>query len=175
MQNRGATCELLPPTCSRRSVARSPAPLRRMSLGRWENTQTCRARAPCRAGFEWPKRYERALYRREASILRRKTVVRRASCDLQRTAGVSRDRHASATELSVSREVAKHASLPRARYAALAVISFCAKKGHCTGGRLLSFGARPGCDVRAVTSNMQQPPFAWNARQHHCACCLSGD
>ena len=83
---RRASC--LPPTCGRHSVARSPAPLRWMSLGRWENTQSCRARAPCRACFDSPKRYERALHRQEASHSRCKTVVRQASCGLQqRTAG----------------------------------------------------------------------------------------
>ena len=46
-------------------------------------------------------------------------------------------------------------------------------EGHCTGGRPLSFGARPWCDVRAVTSNAQ-PAFAWHARKRHCAGCLSG-
>ena len=44
---------------------------------------------------------------------------------------------------------------------------------HCTGGRPLSFGARPWCDVRAVTSNAQ-PAFSWHANERHCGVCLSG-
>ena len=61
----------------------------------------------------------------------------------------------------------------RARRAALVVIGLRTMKGHCTGGRPLSFGARPWCDVRAVTSNAQ-PAFAWPTRERHCAGCLSG-
>ena len=62
---------------------------------------------------------------------------------------------------------------PRARRAALAAIASSATEGHCTGGMPLSFGARPWCDVRAVTSNAQ-PAFAWHARKPHCGVCLSG-
>ena len=154
-------------------VARERAPLRWLSLGRWRNTQACRARAPCRAGCDRPTRYERALHRRKASLLRCKTVVRRASCDLQRAAGirVPRDERHCAGCLSGGGETRELAA--RARRAALAAIGVRAMKGHCTGGRPLSFGARPWCDVRAVTSNAQ-PAFAWHANERHCAGCLSG-
>ena len=54
--------------------------------------------------------------------------------------------------MAVSREVAKHARLPRARRAALAMIDLRTMIGHITNGRRLSFGARPWCGVRAVTS-----------------------
>ena len=57
-----------------------------------------------------------------------------------------------ATVLAASREVAKHASLLmlRARRAALVVDGRCTIKGHCTGERPLSFGARPWSDVPAA-------------------------
>ena len=56
---------------------------------RWQNTRACRARAPCRAGCDRPIRYGKALHRQEASLLRCMTVVRRASCDLQRLASIA--------------------------------------------------------------------------------------
>ena len=154
-------------------VARAQAPLRWLCLGRWRNTRACRARALCRAGCDRYLRYRRALHRREASLFRRKTVVRRASCDLQQRSRHSRGtrkRHCAGC-LSGGGETRELAA--RARRAALVVVGFCAMKGHCTGGRPLSFGARPWCDVRAVTSNAQ-PAFAWHARKRHCAGCLSG-
>ena len=45
-------------------------------------------------------------------------------------------------------------------------------KGHCTGERPLSFGARK-CDMPA-TAFKNQPAFAWYARARYCARCLSG-
>ena len=41
------------------------------------------------------------------------------------------------------------------------------------GGRPVSFGARPWCDVRVVASNAQ-PVFVWHASKRHCGGCLSG-
>ena len=67
-------------------VARSQEPLRWLSLGRWHNTRACRARAPRRPGCDLSARLGRALHRREAFLLRCKTVVRHASCDLQHAA-----------------------------------------------------------------------------------------
>ena len=114
-----------------------------------------------------------ALHRRKASLFRCKTVVRRASCDLQRAAGIRVARaQAPLRWLSLGRWQNTRACRARGR-AALVVIAFCTMEGHCTGGRPLSFGARPWCDVRAVTSNAQ-PAFAWHARKRHCAGCLSG-
>ena len=55
----------------------------------------------------------------------------------------------------------------------LVVIDLCATEGHCAGGRPLSFGSRPWCDVRAVASNAQ-PAFAWHTRKRHCAGSLLG-
>ena len=52
-----------------------------------------------------------------------KTVVRRASCDLQQRSRHLRGTRASPTALAVSREVANFASLPaRARRAALVMV-----------------------------------------------------
>ena len=72
-----------------------------------------------------------------------------------------------ATAVTVSREVAKHPNLPHARRVALVVVGLRTIEGRCTGGAPLSFGARPLCDVRAVTSNAQ-PAFAWHANDRHC-------
>ena len=69
-------------------VTDAQAPLRWLSLGRWRNRRACRAGQPCRAGCDRPTHHERALHRREASLLRCMTVVRRASCGLQRAAGI---------------------------------------------------------------------------------------
>ena len=79
--------------------------------------RACRARALCRACCDRLPCYQKTLHRLKASLFRCKTGVQRASCDLQRTAVFLRNRHASATALAESREVAKHASLPRARAA----------------------------------------------------------
>ena len=69
-------------------VAQARAPLRWLSLGRWRNTHACRARATCRAGCDRSTYHEIVLHRRKASLFRRKTVVRRASCGFQCTAGI---------------------------------------------------------------------------------------
>ena len=61
----------------------------------------------------------------------------------------------------------------RARRAALVLAGLRSMEGYCTGGRPLSFGARPWCDVRAVASNAH-PAFAWHANKRHFAGCLSG-
>ena len=61
----------------------------------------------------------------------------------------------------------------RARRAVLVVVSLCAVERYCTGGRLLSYGERPWCDERAVTSSAQ-PAFTRHANERHCADCLSG-
>ena len=63
-------------------------PLRWLSLESWQNTQACCACVPCRADCDRSMRHGEVLHRRKASFIRRKTVVRRASCSLQRAAGV---------------------------------------------------------------------------------------
>ena len=80
---------------------------------------------------------------------------------------------ARATALAVSREEAQHASLPRARRAALVVFGPRTTDWHCSGERPLGFVARPWSDMLAAASN-QQPAFAWQTRARHCATCLSG-
>ena len=66
-----------------------------------------------------------------------------------------------------------HKLAARARRAVLDVIGLYTTEGYCTCDKPVSFGARPWCDVRVVTSNAQ-PAFAWHARMRHCAGCLSG-
>ena len=61
----------------------------------------------------------------------------------------------------------------RTRRAALVVTSSNTAYGDCTGGRPLSFGARPWCDVPAMASNTR-PAFAPQTRARHYAACLSG-
>ena len=117
--------------------------------------------------------YERTLHRREASLLRRAAVVRRASCGLQESSRLSRGTRERATALAVSREEAQHASLLRARAVPRWLWSFMHYERRCTGERPLSFGARPWCDVPAAASK-NQPAVAWHARARHCARCLSG-
>ena len=68
--------------------------------------------------------------------------------------------------------MAKHPNLAHARRAALVVLGLRTMEGRCTGGAPLSFGARPLCVVRAVTSNAQ-PAFAWHANDRHCGGYLS--
>ena len=119
-----------------------------------------------------------ALYKRTAPAKWPLSSGARPWCDVRAvTFNVQPEKscgtRASPTAVAVFREVAKHASLPRARRVALVVIGLRTMGGHCTGGRPLSFGARPWCDVRAVTSNAQ-PAFAWHARKRHCAGCLLG-
>ena len=95
-------------------VERSPAPLRWLSLGRWRNTQACRARAPGRAGCD--RAFARWNGTAPAGGLSPSMQDRGATCDLWPPAAHSRpscDRSASATALAVSRKVAKHSSLPR--------------------------------------------------------------
>ena len=149
------------------------APLRWLSLGRWRNTRACRARAPCRAGCDRSYAIEgHCTGGRPLSFGARPWCdVRAVTSNAQPAfAWHTRKRHCAGC-LSGGGETRELAA--RARRAALVVVGSAHVKGHCTGGRPLSFGARPWCDVRAVTSNAQ-PAFAWHARKRHCAGCLSG-
>ena len=88
--------------------------LRSLSLGRRRSTRACcctRRAALVVVGV----RLRKALHRREASLLRRAAVVRRASCGLQRQAGCRVCSSAGAPALAVSGEEAQHSSLLRAR------------------------------------------------------------
>ena len=83
LRDRGTTCQLRSPLCAAGfRVTRAYAPLRSLSLTRRRSTRACGVRAPCRAGCDRLVPYERALHRQRASVLRCKTVVRRASCGL---------------------------------------------------------------------------------------------
>ena len=59
------------------------------------------------------------------------------------------------------------------RRATLTVVGLCSIKGHCAEERLLSFGARPWCDVPTVATKIQ-PAFEWHARARNFTRCLSG-
>ena len=83
---RRASCDLQRAAGIR--IAREQAPLRWLSLGRWQKTRACRALAPRCAGCDWTTGYGRALHRRKATLFRCKTEVRRESCDLIRLAGI---------------------------------------------------------------------------------------
>ena len=120
MQDRAPTCQLQPPTSSRLScfrVAHASAPLRWLSVWVKRSTRACDARAPCRADCNRSIPYARVLHQREASILRCNTVLQRASCSLQRTAGF-RVAHASAPLrwLSVGRRRRTRACNYRGRF-----------------------------------------------------------
>ena len=77
---RRASCDLQHAAGFRVTDAR--APLRWLSLGRWQNTRACRARAPCSTDCGRPTHCGRVLQRRKASLFPCKTVVRCASCGL---------------------------------------------------------------------------------------------
>ena len=130
------------------------------------------ARAPCRAGCGRSARDRVVLHPRGGLSLL--VQERGATCELcpPTCSRHSRGMRASATAVAVSRESAKHASLPLARRAALFEIGLFTMGGHYTGTRPRSFCARPWCDVRALPSNVQ-PAFAWHANKRHCASCLS--
>ena len=87
-RGRGATCQLRAPTHSRllrRTCAHAHAPLHWLSLGSRRSTRACCTRAPCRASCGRCIPYSRALHRREAFLLQRAALVRRASCGLPHT------------------------------------------------------------------------------------------
>ena len=85
-----------------RVCAHTIAPLRSLSLGRRRSTRARRARAPCHTCCTRSVTFERAHHQREASTLRRKTVLRRESQHFQRAAGLRVCIHAIATLRSLS-------------------------------------------------------------------------
>ena len=119
-------------------------------------------------------KYRVALHRRKASFFRRKTVLRRARRDPQRSA-LAFAWHANKPHfagcLSGGGETRKLAA--RARRAALVMIGPRTTERPCTGERPLTLSVRPWFDVRVVTSNAQLA-FAWHANKRHCASCCSG-
>ena len=80
-----ASCGLQEPACFH--VARATALLRSLPLGRRRSTRACCARALCCAARGQLMYCERALIRREASLLWRAAVMRHASCSLQELTG----------------------------------------------------------------------------------------
>ena len=109
----------------------------RPGAGRRRSTRACDTCALCRAGCSRFMSYESALHRREASLLRRKFVVRarRASCGLQRTAGCcvanARARHFARC---LSGGGTERALASRARRAALFVVGPYPAKGTASAG-----------------------------------------
>ena len=129
------------------SAAHLQAPLRWLSLGSWLNTRACRACAPCRAGCGRLLRREIELHRRKASLFRCKMVVRCASCNLQRAAGIHVARAQAPLRWLCLRRW-QNTQACRARRPCRAGGDMPSElEGHCTGGRPLSVGARPWCDV----------------------------
>ena len=132
-------------------------------------------RAPCRAGCYRVMQHGRPLHRREASLHRRETVVRRASCGFQHTAGFrvasTRARHCACC-LSGGGTVRLLAT--RACRAALVVVALCTRQGHFISERPPSIGARPWCDVPATASNTQ-PALALCARERATALAVLGE
>ena len=132
------------------------------------------ARAPCRASCGRLMHCQRALHRREVSLLRRAAVVRRASCCLPESAGF-RVARASAPLGSLSlRSEAQHESLLRARGVPHWLWSV-----HTPGkGTAPVRGLSPSARGRGATcqrlATQNQAAFAWHARAHHCARSLSG-
>ena len=175
-QVRAATCQLRSPTQSRHSRgAHASAPLRSLSIRRRRSTRACEAHARCWAGCSRSVPQTRPLHRRESSLHRRKTVLRRVSCSLQHTAGfrVARMRARQCAHY-LSRRGAARALAKRARHAALVVVGSYPTQGHCTGEKPLSLGARPWCAVLAAASKAQPAFRVARTQARHCARYLWG-
>ena len=117
----------------------------------------------------------KALHRREASLLRRAAVVRRASCGLQLKPAPRVSRSTGAPALAVSGEEAQHSSLLRARACRAGCGRLVSLERACTGERPLSFGARPWCDVPAAASNAKPAPRVARRRRAGARCLWGGD
>ena len=106
-----------------------------------------------------------------------KLVVRRASCDLQHAQpAFAWPTRISATALAVSREVATHASLPRAR----AVPRWLRYSAHARirSGSSPAEGLSPSAQGRGATCELWPPTRSRRSRgsrtRRHCAGCLAG-
>ena len=110
-------------------VASEQVPLRWLSFKRWRNMQACRAHTQCHACRDRLTYHRETLHWQEASNPECKTVVRRASYGLQRAPCLCVAREQAPLRwLSLGREAASNASLPRAQRAALVVIGQCTTK-----------------------------------------------
>ena len=131
-------------------------------------------RALCRAGRRCSIPHRRALRRWwPLSIGTRLWCdVPSAASDVKPAPRVSRD--AGVPALAVSGEDAQHSRLLRARCDVLAAIDIGTVKARCTGGRLLSFGTQPYCDVPATASKKQTkevtPKTHTKRIAHHTRC-----
>ena len=128
---------------------------------------------PCCADFDRPAHYERVLHRQKAPSL--SVPDRDATCELwpPTRSRNSCGTQASATALAVFRDVAKHASSPRARRAALVVTGPHTRSG-TSPARGLSSSVQDPVVRRASCGLQVQPVFAWRACKRHCGGCLSG-
>ena len=140
-------------------VACASAPLRSFYLGRRRSARACCVRAPCRSGCGRSVPCERPLHRREATLLRRAAVIRRASCGFKELAGV---------HVACASAPLRSLYLGRRRSARA-----CCERAPCRAGcgrpmpykRPLNrreatlFGARPWCDVPDAAFQ-NEPDFA---------------
>ena len=158
MQDSNTTCKLWLPTRSLLSLGtRTRATALAVSQEVAKHASLPRTRDVLRWLWSAYAPY-RVLHRRNASLCRRKTVVdmRTYTSNAQPAfAWHARKSHCAGC-LSGG---GKTCDLDeRARHAALAVTGLRTMKGYCTGKPPLSFGVKPWCDVRAVTSSAQ-PDF----------------
>ena len=171
---RGATCQLRPPTNSRLRLESACARHSAACLSREGEARgiTARARRPPLAELGPRTTKVHCSGRRPLSFLARPWCDMPAAASNPQSpfAWHARERHFAACPSvgGVARELAA-----RARRKALVVIGPRTIEGHCAGERPLSFIARPWCDVLDVAFNSQSA-FAWHAREHHYAGCLSG-
>ena len=142
-RGRGATCQMRPSEMSRLLCGmRKRANALSISQEEAQHASLLNS-APCCVSCGWPMRSKRPLQQPEASLFRHAAVVRRASCSLNDLAGVhmacaSAPPHSCISGGGATRELAASA-----RCGALVVVGPCPMKGHCAGGKPLSFGARP--------------------------------
>ena len=150
-------------------VARERAPLRWLSLGRWPNTQACRVSTPCRAGCGRFARVRVTRHLQEASLIRCKTVVRRASCDLQRASGIRVARkQASIRWLSLERWQNTQACCTRALCRADCDRSMCCRRTlhrrKASLFRCKTVVQRASCDLQraaGIRVTREQAPLRW--------------
>ena len=127
---------------------------------RRRSTRACCVRAPCRAGCGRLIPHEGNLRWREASLLRRATVVQRASYGVRRQASsarIAQRTRAGARCLWEGDAALEPAAC--ARNTVLIVVGPCPVEGHCADERPFSISACPWCDVPAAVSNAKPAPL----------------
>jgi hypothetical protein len=153
-RNRRTTCQLRPPASSQRGVSRSEgAPALTVSWEKRGSTRACFERAPCRDGCRRLTPRRSAPHRREDSLLRCNTVVRRASCGLQlqaRTTCVAQHKRVGARCLW---EEAQHSSLLSVRVVPRWLWSVLTLPKDAATARLSS----PSAHGRGATYQLQPP------------------